>query len=393
MKEQDFHKAAPGKLVPTIDGALAFLPDPLPPRRALDLAPLISLLASASQSLGELAGIGGIMTNPYLLIRPLLRQEAVASSRIEGTVTSVRQLALFESGMDVVDETPDAREVHNYVRALEHGIARLHDLPICLRMMNEMHAILLENVTDHRGARVRAGEIRSEQNWIGGTRRIKDARYVPPPPQEVLPALDAFEKYLQEAAPDLPLLVRLALLHYQFEAIHPYPDGNGLLGRLIIPLILCEHKALPQPLLYLSSYFERNRDDYIDLMLSVSTRGLWEDWIGFFLRGVEAECRATVTRIRRLQDMRQDFTRRVQRARSSALLDRLIDLFFEHPIMFVPTIARQLDISYNAAKNNLKRLAEEGIVKEDRFKGRRFWIAQDILDVTTDDAGGGIGGS
>ncbi|MDQ7248665.1 Fic family protein [Dongia sedimenti] len=386
MKAQDFGRTAPGKLVPTIDGAVAFLPDPLPPRRVLDLEPMINLLASASQSLGELAGIGGIMTNPYLLIRPLLRQEAVASSRIEGTITSVRQLALFESGMDVAGDAPDAREVHNYVRALEHGIARLQELPVCLRMMNEMHTILLESVTDRRGARVRAGEVRGEQNWIGGSTRIKDARYVPPPPQEVMPALHAFEKYMQAAEPELPLLVRLALLHYQFEAIHPYPDGNGRLGRLIIPLILCERKALPQPLLYLSSYFERNRDDYIDLMFDVSTDGLWERWIAFFLRGVEAECRATVTKIRRLQDMRQDFMRRVQRARSSVLLGRLIDLFFEHPILFVPTIARDLGISYNAAKNNLKRLAEVGIVKEETFKGRRYWLAQDILAITTNEA-------
>jgi len=386
VKSNDFDKTAPGKLVPTIDGAVAFLPDPLPPRRILDLAPIINLLASASQSLGELAGIGGIMTNPYLLIRPLLRQEAVASSRIEGTITSVRQLALFESGMDVASDAPDAREVHDYVRALEHGIARLRELPICLRMMNEMHAILLESVTDRRGARVRAGEIRSEQNWIGGSTRIRDARYIPPPPQEVMPALHAFEKYMQAAESDLPLLVKLALLHYQFEAIHPYPDGNGRLGRLIIPLILCERKALPLPLLYLSSYFERNRDDYIDLMFDVSTHGLWERWITFFLRGVETECRATVAKIRRLQDMRQDFMRRVQRARSSVLLGRLIDLFFEHPILFVPTIARDLGISYNAAKNNLKRLAEAGIVKEESFKGRRYWLAQDILAVTTNEA-------
>jgi len=385
MKPEHFGQTAPGRLVPTIDGAVAFLPDPLPPRESLDLEPMINLLASASQSLGELAGIGGIMTNPYLLIRPLLRQEAVASSRIEGTITSVRQLALFESGMDVVDEAPDAREVHNYVRALEHGIARLRELPVCLRMMNEMHAILLENVADRRGARIRAGEVRSEQNWIGGSTRIRDARYVPPPPQEVMPALDSFEKYMQLPESDLPLLIRLALLHYQFEAIHPYPDGNGRLGRLIIPLILCERKALPLPLLYLSSYFERHRDDYIDLMFDVSAHGLWERWIAFFLRGVEAECRSTVAKIRQLQDMRQDFIRRVQRARSSVLLAQLIDLFFEHPILFVPTIARQLDITYNAAKNNLKRLAEAGIVKEESFKGRKYWIARDILAVTTND--------
>lgn len=320
------------------------------------------------------------MGSPYLLVRPLLRQEAVASSRIEGTVTSYDQLALFEAGVDVTDTAPDAGEVHNYVRALEHGIKRLPELPVCLRLMNELHAILLEGVRDHRGARIAPGEFRRTQNWIGA-RRIQDARYVPPPPQDVMPTLDALEKYIQSDMSDLPLLVRIALIHYQFEAIHPYPDGNGRVGRLLIPLVLCEQNALSQPLLYLSNYFERNRDAYIDLMLDISQEGRWERWVEFFVRGIEEECRSTIGKIRSLQALRADFDQRIQRARSSVLLGKLIDLFFESPVVTVPRAARKLGISYNAAKNNLERLAQAQVVTPAALGGRNYWIARDILNV------------
>lgn len=380
MKSEAFQEGATGRLVQTIDGCQAFVPDPLPPLRTLDLEPLLMQLIGASQALGELNGIGSTMGSPYLLVRPLLRREAVASSRIEGTVTSFDQLALFEAGMDVTEAAPDAGEVHNYVRALEHGIKRLPDLPVCLRLMNELHAILLEGVPDHRGARIAPGEFRNTQNWIGA-RRIQDARYVPPPPQDVMPTLDALEKFTQSERPDLPLLVQIALIHYQFEAIHPYPDGNGRVGRLLIPLILCELKALAQPLLYLSNYFERNRDEYIDLMLDISQRGMWERWIEFFVRGIEQECRDTIGKIRSLQALRANFEQRVQRARSSVLLGKLIDLLFESPVVTVPRAAKKLGISYNAAKNNLERLVQAQVVTPASLGSRNYWIARDILDV------------
>ena len=380
MKPDAFKESAPGRLVATIDGCCAFVPDALPPRRALDLEPLLMPLVAASQALGELNGIGSTMSSPYLLVRPLLRREAVASSRIEGTVTSFDQLVLFEAGMDVANEAPDANEVHNYVRALEHGIGRLSELPVCLRLMNELHAILLEGVRDSRGAHIAPGEFRKSQNWIGA-RRIQDARYVPPPPQEVMPTLDALEKYIQGDSSGTPLLVRIALIHYQFEAIHPYPDGNGRVGRLLIPLILCEQTTLSQPLLYLSNYFERNRDEYIDLMLEVSQVGSWERWIEFFVRGVEQECRDTIGKIRNLQALRADFNQRLLRARSSVLLGKLIDQLFESPVITVPRAAKKLEISYNAAKNNLARLAQAKIVEPAALGGRHYWIAREVLDV------------
>lgn len=385
MKFDDFKDSPTGRLQPTIDQCWAFVPDPLPPRRILDLAPLLMQLVDASQAVGELNGIGSTMNNPYLLVRPLLRREAVASSRIEGTVTSFDQLALFEAGVDIAGEAPDAGEVHNYVRALEHGIRRWPELPICLRLMNELHGILLDGVKDHRGARIAPGEFRRDQNWIGA-RRIQDARFVPPPPQEVMPALDVLEKYIQSGACDLPLLVRIALIHYQFEAIHPYPDGNGRVGRLLIPLILREQNATSQPLLFLSNYFERNRDEYIDLMLDISHFGLWEKWIAFFLRGIEEECRDTIGKIRTLQALRSDFNQRVQRARSSVLLGKLIDLLFESPVMTVPNAAKKLDISYNAAKNNLARLVEAKIVQPASIRGRNYWFARDVLSIMTSES-------
>jgi Fic family protein len=380
VKREIFADAAPGKLVPTIDGALAFIPDALPPPH-LDLGALARTLAEAREILGELRGISFQLNAPIGLIRPLQRREAVASSRIEGTTSSVGQLALFEAGIDLVDEAPDAREVHNYARALERGIARLEELPVSLRLMNELHAILLDGVRDNRGARIQAGQFRRDQVWIGGSTRIKDARYVPPPPQEVMPAFHALENYLQSRPLEPNLLVQLALIHYQFEAIHPYPDGNGRLGRLIIPLIMAEQKALPNPVLYLSGYFERRRDDYIDLMLAVSTEGRWEAWVEFFLKAVKEECLASIAKIREFHKRRTEFLQRVQKARSSVLLNNLVDLFFEKPVNLVPAVAQHLGISYNAAKNNLQRLAEEGIVRERERRGRKYWICDDVLQI------------
>ena len=212
--------------------------DPLPPE--LDLTPVIPSLDEASRKLGELNGIGTTLVNPYLLIRPLQRREAVASSNLEGTYTSLSDLYLFEAGADDDQRPPDTREVANYVRALEHAISRLDELPVCLRMIREIHEIVLSHVRQHRGARIVAGEFRTDQNRIGGS-SLATARFVPPPPQNVIGLLGDLEKYIQQDMSEAaPPLVRLALIHYQFETIHPFPDGNGRVGRVMIPLILCE---------------------------------------------------------------------------------------------------------------------------------------------------------
>ena len=378
MNPEDFKDSKTGKLVPTLKG-LAFVPNPLPPP-LIDLALLVPLVSRAERALGELSGIGRTLPNPYLLIRPFMRREAVASSKIEGTVTTLSQLLLFEVDEETNRAPGDAREVLNYVRALEYSLKRLDELPISARLIREAHKILLTNVQSNRGAQIIPGEFRKDQNWIGA-KLIENARYVPPPPQEVPEAMSALEKYINTKDEEIPTLIQLALIHYQFEAIHPFPDGNGRVGRLLIPLILYERKEISQPLLYMSSYFEKNYEDYIDHMLAISKMGLWTSWISFFLEGIEETCKDAITRAQSLQTLQKNYYGKIQRARSSALLGQLIELLFEHPAITVPYAAERLQISYNAAKNNINRLVEAQILRSSRGDSRPMvFVAADIVN-------------
>jgi Fic family protein len=379
VKADDFENPT-GRLVPTIQG-VAFIPDPLPPP-IIDLGVLATLLSRAGHAVGELSGLGRTLQNPLLLIRPFMRREAVASSKIEGTVTNLSQLFLFEVDQDKTTQAPaDAREVFNYVRALEHALKLLSDLPISSRLIKEAHKVLMQNVPAHRGSAIIPGEFRTIQNWIGA-RLIEAARYVPPPPKDAIDAMGELEKYINSADDTLPTLVQLAMVHYQFEAIHPFPDGNGRVGRLLIPLILCERKEISEPLLYLSTFFEKNYDEYIDKMLAVSQRGMWTSWIEFFLKGVEEVCNDAITRAQALLDLQHKYRQKIQRARSSALLGRLIDLLFEHPAINVPYTAQALGISYNAAKNNIEVLIGHQILRPGPEEFRpRYFLAQEVIDI------------
>ena len=378
MNPEDFKDSKTGKLVSTLKG-LAFVPNPLPPP-LIDLALLVPLVSRAERALGELSGIGRTLPNPYLLIRPFMRREAVASSKIEGTVTTLSQLLLFEVDEETNRAPGDAREVLNYVRALEYSLKRLDELPISARLIREAHKILLTNVQSNRGAQIIPGEFRKDQNWIGA-KLIENARYVPPPPQEVPEAMSALEKYINTKDEEIPTLIQLALIHYQFEAIHPFPDGNGRVGRLLIPLILYERKEISQPLLYMSSYFEKNYEDYIDHMLAISKMGLWTSWISFFLEGIEETCKDAITRAQSLQTLQKNYYGKIQQARSSALLGQLIELLFEHPAITVPYAAERLQISYNAAKNNINRLVEAQILRSSRGDSRPMvFVAADIVN-------------
>ncbi|HEX5230680.1 MAG TPA: Fic family protein [Bradyrhizobium sp.] len=379
MNADDFKHSKTGILVPTIKG-LAFMPNPLPPP-PLDLAPLLPTVARATKALGELSGIGRTLQNPHLLIRPFMRREAVASSKIEGTVTTLTELFLFEVGQDKSPAPGDAREVFNYVRALDFALNQLDTLPISSRLIKETHKILLSRVEKHRGSAIVPGEFRSDQNWIGA-RVIENARYVPPPPIQAAEAMSDLEKYINGMGNDLPLVINLALIHYQFEAIHPFPDGNGRVGRLLLPLILCEQKELSQPLLYLSAYFEKHYQDYIDRMLNISKHGLWESWIEFFLQGVEETCLDAVKMAQRLLDLQTQYREKIQEARSSALLGRLIDLLFEHPAITVPYAAERLGVTYNAAKNNVERLVGHQILRPASGEYRpKFFFADAIMEI------------
>jgi Fic family protein len=375
-----FRQSPCGRVVPTIGGASAFVPDPLPP--TVGLESLVPLISEASMRLGELNGIGRSLANPYILVRPFQRREAVASSGIEGTVTSLSELFLFEAGADERARPPDTREVFNYVRALEHSINRIEQIPVSLRLIREAHALLLEGVRRDHGAKIQPGEFRRDQNWIGGT-TIQAARFVPPPPDLVDECLDAFEKFIH--APDkarIPPLIRLAMVHYQFETIHPFPDGNGRVGRLLIPLILYADGLLPQPLLYLSPYFERRYDEYIDRLYDVSRRGDWIGWFSFFLEGVVEQCRDTIARIQKLQDLHTRYRQKVQQVRSSALLLRLVDRVFEHPVMTIPQAKDLLDVTYPSAARNIQKLVEAHILAElDITQRPKFYMAHEVFEI------------
>lgn len=368
--------------MPTIDGAWAFVPDPLPP--PLLLESIIPLIHEASMKLGELNGIGRTLVNPYLLIRPLQRKEAVASSNIEGTYTSLSDLYLLEAGADERQRPPDTREVLNYVLALEYAISRLEELPVSARLMREAHRILLADVGRGRGATVDLGELRRDQNWLGGIDDdVRSARFVPPPPSEVASTLGELERFIHAPRPpDMPPLIHSALIHYQFETIHPFSDGNGRLGRLLIPVILCERKILEHPLLYMSPFFERNRDQYVDLLFNVSRFGDWQAWIAFFLRGVVETTQESIETVQRLQDLNAQYHAKIAQARTSALAVRLVDHIFEEPFLTIPRAQKLLDVTYAAAKAHMEKLVRSGMLHEiDDGARPKFYAATEVLEV------------
>jgi Fic family protein len=381
MKSEDFLPNAPGRLVPTVQGALAFVPAPIP--EGLILAPeTVLMLSAAEAALGRLAGTTGRDFNPYLIGSPLLHREAILSSKIEGTYTTPEQLALLELGEDEGSsrQAADTREVHNYVVAMQRGLEQLKNIPVSLRLIRDVHSVLMDGV---RGGAETPGEFRKHQNYIAGRNQdIREARFVPPPVAEMNEALKDLEAYLHRTPIQTrtPLLVQLALIHYQFETVHPFRDGNGRVGRLLIPLLLCNSGRIDSPLLYMSAYFERNREEYVDLLLRVSQKGEWELWIQFFLTGVEEAASEALKQALQLLELRQEYHRKFQKGRSSALLIRLIDRLFLNPSITILQAAKYLEVTDQAAANNLGRLQEEGIVRE--YTGRRrnkIFIADRIL--------------
>lgn len=307
-----------------------------------------------------------------------MRREAVLSSRIEGTQASVADLVLFEASPKASDVS-DVREVANYVRALELGVNEDRALPISLRLMRDLHAQLMAGA---RGVHLTHGEFRTSQNWMGPPGcTLNDATFVPPPPEDMRDALDFFEKYLH-APSNLPPLVRLAVVHYQFEAIHPFLDGNGRVGRLLISLLLQEWGLLPQPLLYLSAFFERRRSEYYQLLLGVSQKGNWNDWIAYFLTGVSEQSTDVVERARRLFALRERYRAELHSARSSALPLRLVDYLFERPAVTVAQARQVLGVTPRAARMNVVKLERAGIVEEFTGQARnRIYVAKEILDL------------
>jgi len=375
---QQFRDPSTGKPVRMPGGYWAFLPAPLPPDVTWS-AGLVSLLAEAERALARLAAVGAAFPEPYILVRPFVRREAVLSSRIEGTRASLADVYAYEAGQtSFLAPGSDAREVHNYVRALDYGLERLQTLPVSLRLIREIHTRLMENV---RGGAWTPGEFRRSQNWIGpADATLETATYVPPPVEEMHVALDCLEKYLH-APSDLPPLARLGLIHYQFEAIHPFLDGNGRVGRLLIALLLCEWNLLPQPLLYLSFYFERKRAEYYDCLLAVSQRGEWDAWLRFFLTGVRDQALEATARVALLHGLRERYRDLLAGQRDAPRLGQALDLLLGHPIMTVRQMQAGLGLNdYKTVLRYVEKLERLGILREVTGGRRnRLYRADEIL--------------
>jgi Fic family protein len=336
-------------------------------------------LSEASLAIGSLHGACLNLPGARRLARPFLRREAELSSRIEGTKATQDELLLFEVDRPAAPIEPDIREVYNYTAALEHGVKRMKELPVSLRLIRELHAKLLRGVPRASGP---VGEFRKRQNFIGAPgAAIGEARYVPPPPEDLSGCLDDFEKRLH-AESKLPHLVRLAMIHYQFEAIHPFEDGNGRIGRLLLPLLMAEWKLLPTPLLYFSAFFEANRRLYYDSLLGVSLRGDWLAWIKVFLLAVTSVTNETLERALALFALREEYLHEIQKARTSAMLVRLVEELFSTPMITVPRVAKSFKLQYRSAQLLVERLEREGIVREITGRRRnRIYLAKKIQQI------------
>ena len=361
MNSDDYHSLEVGYALLTPKGYYAFLPAPLPPN--LDWSSLLVMaLSEAERDLSRLATLAGAFPFPRLLVQPFMRREAVLSSRIEGTRATLAELYTYESAqLSFLEPDSDVREVHDYVAALDYGLERMKTLPISLRLIRELHEKLLQGV---RGGNLTPGEFRRTQNWIGPAgSTIMTATYVPPPVDEMNQALGDLEKFTQTST-DVPALARAAMIHYQFEAIHPFLDGNGRVGRLLIALLLTEWNILSQPLLNLSAYFERYRQEYYDHLLAVSQRGDWEAWLRFFLRGVSSQSRDSITRMERLGSIRSRYQPLVEAEKNSERMTAVVDFLFGRPIFNAKQLAEGLKMPFKTSRQYIEKLVQAGILRE-----------------------------
>lgn len=363
------------------NGKETFLPNMLPPAVSYPIQ-LVSLISEAGMNIGKLAGIGKLLPNPHVLIGPYLRQEAVLSSRIEGTEASISDLFFYEAvGKESVDAVfKRVREVRNYVAALNAGLRAVETgQPIDMSLLKKLHRILLTGV---RGQDRNPGEFRSVQNWIGKTGKIQDATYVPPPPENLEKLLGNFAEFLSNPPNDMPVLVQCAVMHYQFEAVHPFADGNGRIGRLLITLLLCQKKVLPQPLLYPSAYFERNKTDYYSRLLSVSQRSEWEEWIAFFLNGVAAQAQEAIQNVERLLALKEHYDDVLRKSEATKNTHLLKDILFSNPYTTVKNATEYLNVSFVTAQKTIGILVDNGILEElSKQKRNRVFVAKGILHV------------
>lgn len=365
-----------GRSIRIPQGYTAFVPDPLPP--TLEWTPVLTrALSDADRLIGQLAGEGRRLPNPHVLIRPFVRREAVLSSRIEGTRATLGELLAAEAGAPVERSPDDLREVANYVKALEQGVKRLKTLPLSLRLMRELHATLMAGV---RGQHATPGAFRRSQNWIGPPGcTLANASYVPPPVEEMMGCLGAWERFLHDRT--MPPLAQVALLHYQFEAIHPFLDGNGRVGRLLITLFLVEREILPRPLLYLSAFFEAARRDYYERLQGVTEQGDWEGWLQYFLNGVARQSEDALGRAAKINQLLAAW-RKAAADTSSKVPLRLVEALGANPYLTLTGASRQLKVAFTTVQRAAERLQKLGIVKEVSGQQRnRVYCATALLSI------------
>ena len=374
-----FGYEASGKLVSTIDGAQAFVPNDLPPN--VDLASVINEFGEASAALGGLSDIGSTIVNPYMVIRPLQWNEALRSSAMEGTFSTADELALTEVLKDRGSNSA-AREVHNCIRAIDFAVGELERLPISHRVITGMHRVLMDESSGSRGGYTKSGEYRNNQNWIGST-QIRNARFVPPPVHEVIGCMDRLEAYINSDTSPVPPLIAAGLCHYQFETIHPFQDGNGRIGRMLITLQLLSMRLLRSPLLYVSPFIEANKEEYVDAMFAVSSRGDWERWLKFFLKAVKESCSGATATIEMLNALQERYRDRLREQTRSVTALTIADHLFEHPIISIKEAATRCGVTYPSAKNAVDQLIEAKILQRmEGYEKPQLFRAGEIIGMS-----------
>lgn len=368
-----------GRYIQQATGYKAFIPAPLPPEPDIEFdGELRTLLSQADRDIARLDAIAALLPNPDLFVAMYVRHEAVLSSQIEGTQSTLEDVLAFEAQAAAQHDSPkDVEEVVNYVRAMNHGLKRLAELPLSLRLLREIHGELMRNV---RGGEKSPGEFRTSQNWIGPSgSTLPTASFVPPPPHELMNALGALESFLHEGKTTVPLLVRCGLAHAQFETIHPFLDGNGRVGRLLITLMLCEEGALSRPLLYLSVFLKAHRAEYYDRLTAIRQNGHWEPWLKFFLRGVSQTARAATRTAHDIVALRE--------AHRTALLKnpkalKLLDSLFQQPMVSPNHIAAIVGCTHPTAVKLARDLEARGWLREvTGYERNRLYRYQPYLDL------------
>ncbi|RKU31510.1 cell filamentation protein Fic [Candidatus Poribacteria bacterium] len=380
MNPENFRNSSAGNCIRSLGKHpyWCYVPNPLPPQIDLDWE-LANLLSEANIKLGELSGVAKLLPNPHLLIGPFIRREAVMSSRIENIQSGLDQLYLFEVDKTETPEMPDVQELANYVNAMEFGIKRMQKLPLSSRLLCEMHEVLMRGV---RGEHATPGLMRISQNWIGSPGcTLMDATYVPPPVSEMKTCFSDLERYIHSNAKEPPL-IQSALVHYHFEAIHPFVDGNGRIGRLLIILMLMEKEILSQPLLYISDYFERHRDTYYELLLNVSQQGDWNSWITFFLKGICEQSGDGLLTIQKILSLREQYRELITGTRVPRVVNRLIEHLFSTPLVSVSGLSKEWKEGFTTVQRGVDYLVEKDILKEMTGQRRnRLFIADEILNI------------